>query len=472
MRVRFLLFGLFSFVSNLVFSQQIISDSIENEILRRTKLEINPSISIGILLPSGEAKFYNYGQIDTSGETATNLSLYEIGSVTKTFTARLAEIYLEDELDMSIADFFPEIENEDLMLVKVNELRNHKSGLPRLSNQFSPKDWSDPFNGYSNALLETELRNLKIDTSKTWSYSNFGFGVLGRIIEKKTVSDFPDLVGELFQDSEMYHSHLEHATVNKKLLVQPTNIGTKNKNWKFTGPSRYAGGLISCTQDLVSYLKFQKENNDQFQVPKIENLHATGIDDLGANNLFYKNGWFVLKPENSTEILLHNGGTGGYTSFVAYNKNTKTGVVALSNSVSLVDDIGLKIIYPEFKLNHPNRTIAYDLADAIERKETKDLVGQYYKLKNEKNPSNILDIYWLERLNFGNKNWKISAELSEIMTRELPEDWEVWDIKGQNLEKLKEYKNAEIAYQKAYELNPEKETLLKSIERCRKLRQE
>ncbi len=138
MRMRFLLFGLFGFVYNLVFSQQIISDSIENEILRRTELEINPSISIGILLPSGETKFYNYGQIDTSGETATNLSLYEIGSVTKTFTARLAEIYLEDELDKSIADFFPEIENDDLKLVKVNELRNHKSGLPRLSNQFSP----------------------------------------------------------------------------------------------------------------------------------------------------------------------------------------------------------------------------------------------------------------------------------------------------------------------------------------------
>ncbi len=74
MRMRFLLFGIFGFVSNLVFSQQIISDSVENEILRRTELEINPSISIGILLPSGEAKFYNYGLIDASGETATNLS--------------------------------------------------------------------------------------------------------------------------------------------------------------------------------------------------------------------------------------------------------------------------------------------------------------------------------------------------------------------------------------------------------------
>lgn len=41
-------------------------------------------------------------------------------------------------------------------------------------------------------------------------------------------------------------------------------------------------------------------------------------------------------------------------------------MVVLSNSVSLVDDIGLRLIYPAFELNRPERTIAYELADEIE----------------------------------------------------------------------------------------------------------
>ncbi|MEM9981029.1 MAG: tetratricopeptide repeat protein [Bacteroidota bacterium] len=131
-----------------------------------------------------------------------------------------------------------------------------------------------------------------------------------------------------------------------------------------------------------------------------------------------------------------------------------------------MDDIGLKLIYPAFKLKHPERTIAYELADSIEKGSIKDLVRKYEKLKNENYPDNILNIYWLERYFFGQENYTVSNQLSDIMVKVLPDDWEVMDIKGQKFERLKRYREAAEAYQKALDLNPNQALLKEKIKYC------
>lgn len=67
---------------------------------------------------------------------------------------------------------------------------------------------------------------------------------------------------------------------------------------------------------------------------------------------------------------------------------------------------------------------------------------------------------------YGQGNYSISNQLSDIMVEVLPEDWEVHDIKGQNLEQLEDYNNAITAYEKALSLNPENELLKEKIKRC------
>lgn len=465
MNIR-IFFYLFALIPITTLGQKI-TPQIKEEISRRTELKINPNISIGVLLPTGEEKYYNFGDLNKSGIRPDSLSLYEIGSVTKTFTYLLAEKNLNDLRETPVLNFFPDIQNNELKGVTINEVGNHISGLPRLTKQFSPDDWSDPFNGYSDDKLIRELQNVSIDSSKRWNYSNFGYGVLGLIIERETNKSFEKLMKGLIQDIGMSNTYLKHSTPNDPKMMTPTNIGIENKFWHFTGPSRYAGGIISCTSDLIRYLKYQKNNNPLFKSDNEFQPIQTGIDDLGEGQLFYKNGWFNLQPDEETEILIHNGGTGGFTSFVAFNKKTEMGIVILSNSVSLIDDIGLKIIYPDFKLNRPERTIAYEIAENIEDGNSENIVEDYNKLKAEGFPSNILNIYWLERFNFGNKNFKISNQLSDIMISELPDDWEVWDIKGQNYESLEMFAEAEKAYQKAFTLNPGNTTLTEKIQRCK-----
>lgn len=454
------------FTSNSLIGQ-IITEDLETEIKRRIEQEINPSLAIGVLLPDGTTNFYGYGYYDSSKKQPDSLTLYEIGSVTKTFTATLANIYLKDALNRPLSTFFTEIGNPNLDSITPFDLRNHTAGIPRLSNQFSPQNWSDPFNGYSNDILKEELLYLSPDTTNIWSYSNFGYGILGRTIERVTGKSYDNLMGGLLDEIGMNNTFFSlPPEQNHNNIAQPTNIGTSNNNWNFTGPSRYAGGLVSNTKDLLSYLKYQKQISPLFISDSIHNPTRTGIPDLGQDKLYYKNGWFVLKPDSSTNILLHNGGTGGFISFIGFNKSTEVGVVVLSNAVNVVDDIGIKILYPTFELNRPERTIAYELAENIDAGIIDRLVSQYDHLKSEDYPNSIIDIYWLERFHFGEGNYSISNQLSDIMVKELPEDWEVHDIKGQNLERLKEYKSAIMAYEKALKLNPEMEVLKEKINRC------
>ncbi|MEL4456483.1 serine hydrolase [Lutimonas vermicola] len=445
---------------------QVITEELESEIKRRVELEINPSFSIGILLPDGTTEFYGYGYFDNNKKQPDSLTLYEIGSVTKTFTANLASIYLKDSLKKPLSAFFIDIENPKLDSITPYDLLNHIAGVPRLSNQFSPHNWLNPFNGYSNEILKEELQDLNPDTSNFWSYSNFGYSILGRTIEKVSGKTYDNLMGGLLHDIGMDNTLLSVPTEENQKIAQPTNIGTSNSNWDFTGPSRYAGGLVSNTRDLLSYLMYQKQNNPLFISDSLQKPFQTRVPDLGKDKLFYQEGWFVLKPDSTTKILLHNGGTGGFISFVGYNRNTELGVVVLSNSVNVVDDLGINILYPTFKLNRPERTIAYELADDIDAGNKDSIVSIFDNLKSKNYPNNIIDIYWLERYHFGKGNYSISTQLSDIMVQELPEDWEVYDLKGQNLEQLKDYKNAILAYKKALKLNPEMEILNDKIKRC------
>jgi serine-type D-Ala-D-Ala carboxypeptidase/endopeptidase len=63
------------------------------------------------------------------------------------------------------------------------------------------------------------------------------------------------------------------------------------------------------------------------------------------------------KQSSGHSIVWHNGGTGGYRSFLGYDAEARVGVVVLSNTftVSGVDDIGMHLLDPHFPLRPPPR---------------------------------------------------------------------------------------------------------------------
>lgn len=115
-----------------VATEDFIVDSIAKTYLKQQN---TASLSIGIIR-DGKAKSYFYGEITKgSGTAPTAKSLYEIGSITKVFTAILLSNLVENgtvTLDQPIALFLPDTlkKNEALAHITFRMLANHTSGLP------------------------------------------------------------------------------------------------------------------------------------------------------------------------------------------------------------------------------------------------------------------------------------------------------------------------------------------------------
>lgn len=466
-RQQYLIYTIGLFLLLTTTQAQPIPDTLVQEINRRVAQGINPSISIGIMTPTGKVHYYNYGSVDPDrSATPSSTTLYEIGSVTKTFTAWLWQRHGAPILDAPIAPYCKASANPQAPTITPRQLRNHRSGLPRLSAQFAPNNWADPFNGYSKAVLEQELETVRLDTAQPWAYSNLGYATLGYVLEQHTQQTYEELLQPLLRKAGMGQTLLVHPKEAPPTLAVPTNLGIRNHAWQFTGPSRYAGGLLSNAEDLAAYLYHQVRNNALFQEARIEGANQTGLRAFGSDQWYHKDGWFVFKPDATTEIVFHNGVTGGYTAFVAYSKATQMGVVLLSNAPNIVDDIGFQLLYPAFRRNAPQRTIAYELAASVVATPQRDLVQLYQTLKAQGYPDNLLQVYWLERFQFGQGQYAISKQLSDILLQGIPDDWEVFQIQGQNLEALGDPVAACSAYQKARRLSPTNASLHEAIQRC------
>ena len=216
-------------------------------------------------------------------------------------------------LDESILNYLPSVNNRELASLTVSEILNHRSGLPRLSEEFNPGDWSNPFSDYSEQKLTTELENIKLDSLKSWSYSNLGYATLGRIIENTTSQDIHSLFNGLFSEIGLSESYIDRFEVPDNQLAKPSYLGIPFSYWDFAADSGYAGTIKSSSADLIKYLNYQIEQNSFFDSEKsVDSLYETGIGAYGKDQLFYKNGWFIFKPDQLTEIITHDGGTGGF----------------------------------------------------------------------------------------------------------------------------------------------------------------
>src|SRR5207249_12225430 len=102
-----------------------------------------------------------------------------------------------------------------------------------------------------------------------------------------------------------------------------------------------AGALRSTANDMLKFVAANLGLIKSDFSSAIEKTHlvrnSTGVPDLEIGL-----GWHVL-TKFGTEIVWHNGGTGGYNAFIGFDKKKRTGVVVLSNSANDIDDIGLHL---------------------------------------------------------------------------------------------------------------------------------
>ncbi len=315
-------------------------DSLVHHIaLSKMQQTITPAMSIGVL--NGlKANFYNYGKTNLVDDLhPLSTTLYEIGSITKTFTAFIladAVVNKKVSLEDPITKFLPPsvASNSDLQAISLKQLANHSSGLPRLpSNAFEGANMADPYVNYDTSKLFTFLKSFKAvnKPGEKYVYSNLGFGLLGVILENIYQQPLETLYQQIiftpFKMKSSYSGRVKDSSV--------TAIGYNGKKeptsyWNFTSMAG-AGSIKSNTEDLLRYaLQFtMKPRTNSKTDPRIAMLESITFQKD------YKNvslAWHLENPGKPGQIMNHNGGTGGFRTEIDICADKKMAVVVLCNS--------------------------------------------------------------------------------------------------------------------------------------------
>lgn len=298
-------------------------------------------LSLGIVA-NNEVQFYNYGSTEAgANRLPTSKTIYEIGSVTKTFTGILLaravlekKVHLDDDIRSYLEGNFENLEYEG-MPIRVIDLANHTSGLPEdllpeeLLGLESPTmfDIVGLFEGDDGSMFLRDLHDVTIETTpgEQEQYSNAGMIVLGIVLENAYGLSYSDLIARNFtrpfdmKDTEtvFFESHTADYTrgYDRGGNVMP------HITLQIAGA---AGGLKSTTHDMTKYISENIDESDEAIKLSHQSTHEMGEEGIGL-------GWKIRRGSRGDTQLWHDGGEPGFSSYCVIVPQRKLGIICLAN---------------------------------------------------------------------------------------------------------------------------------------------
>lgn len=333
----------------------IPSDSEIGQILvdRIDKEHQSVGIVIGVIEPVGR-RVIAYGSLEKGDKRPLNGdTVFEIGSVTKVFTSLLltdtvqrGEVALTDPVSkyLPAGVKMPERGGRQITL---QDLATHTSGLPRLPSNLAPKNPANPYADYSVEQLYQFLSDYQLtrDIGSQYEYSNLGGGLLGHVLARRAGMDYETLVRRrICEPLGMKSTGITLTADMKTRFAVGHNQALETVAYWDLPTLAGAGALRSTVNDLLIFLAANLGYTKSPLAPAMAAMLAvrrpTGISELEIGL-----GWHI-STKDGREIVWHNGGTGGFRSFVGFDLKSRVGVVALSNTSTAmgVDDIGRHLL--------------------------------------------------------------------------------------------------------------------------------
>ncbi|MFO1446023.1 beta-lactamase family protein [Bacillus sp. Bva_UNVM-123] len=295
-------------------------------------------LTIGYLTNNNSViKIYNEnGELDSSRKYH-----YEIGSITKTFTASLLAKYVFENkmlLNDSIQKYIEELE-EDQYYPTLLRLATHSSGysetLPLNKREYFKILFGLISGGgdlNKNNPLDMDLNKMKMlieknklkEVNYSWKYSNFGISLIGYGLGLVSGRGYWDTMND-FLHNELELSDTYLGTSNNHLHgFDRRNNDCGNWKWNKENLASPAGAISSTAENLLKYAKINiYEDKPYLSLCHQKHGNGTKKYDMGL-------GWWLLK-KNSNNVILHGGGTGCFSSFLGIDKEKKVASVVLAN---------------------------------------------------------------------------------------------------------------------------------------------
>ena len=286
---------------------------------------------------------------DQTGSKSNVNLVYEIGAITKVFTACLfAKLVTDGKMDIDdlASDYISDLGKHGYY-PSLRSLATHSAGyhgaLPYGSKNsgvfgslFRKKSRADK----AAHLLDFESMLTLIEDNKVdgrrypWVYSSFGYAILGYAVGVAAGNDYKTAMDDfLLNELALKHSYTG--------IRSGVNIKGYNPKTKAMGNLDYedslmspAGAISSTAEDL---LEFALENIHA-EKPYLSLCHEKQVESKHLNMGL---GWIL--PQRRSSVLFHNGSTDAFSSFIAIDTDKKVATVALCNTACLLDEIGFNV---------------------------------------------------------------------------------------------------------------------------------
>jgi len=312
-----------------------------------------PGVSLGVLFEGGEeTAAFGVTSIEHPLDVSVD-TLFQIGSITKTFTATALMRLVERgdvDLDARVRTYLAELrlsEEDVASRATVRQLLTHTGGwLGDFFADFGRGD--DALARYVEALAEQpQLAPL----GEVWSYNNSAFNIAGRVVEVVAGKPYEDALRELvfeplgiesayfFADEVITYRFAvghERAEDERSVVGRPWAIGRS---------SHPAGGIVTSVPELLRYARFWIEGGDLLRPESVEEMTREQAA-IGGNLDAVGLAW-MLRTIDGVKIISHGGGTKGQSTALVIAPERRFALAVFTNDTygGVLNDRVLKKAY-------------------------------------------------------------------------------------------------------------------------------
>jgi len=323
--------------------------------LQQNFANTNASMVIALLDKHG-SRIFSQGKMDNDTSLEVNGdTVFEIGSITKTFTSLLLLDLVRDgdiKLNDPVALYLPtsvKVPSHGGKEISLLNLAAQDSELPFNADNLSGRDWKEQYDSYTVEKMYAFLSgySLTSDPGTLFQYSNIGMSLLGHVMELKMGTNFESLVvSRICRPLGLESTRISPTTEMKaRMATGHDENGKRVANFQLQVMAS-AGALLSTANDLLRYLAANLGLTESDLRPLMEQMQVIrhlNQPEFGTTAMPWYD-WGVWNPPQM-EILGHGGGTGGCSTFIGFDKKNRCGVVVLSNQTALhASPIGYTIL--------------------------------------------------------------------------------------------------------------------------------
>jgi CubicO group peptidase (beta-lactamase class C family) len=326
-----------------------IDTIVQNAAIGFMKDTARVGLSIGVY-KQGRMYIYHYGSTKKGKDARpANNTIYEIGSITKTFTGTLLaqalldkKLRLEDDIRKYLPGSYPNLEYHG-QPVRIAHLVNHTAGLPSFlpdrPDIFQHPQDSIPLllaalhKNYTKEKFFKDLHNIQLDTVPgfNYKYSNAGAQLAGFILEKVYNSSYRELVRK-FILAPLKMNNTDVMVEKDKVAFLARGHSSSGKTMPSISAlsiSQPAGGIYSTIPDMLQYIKFHLQEKN----PLVQLSHQPTYGDTSDFGIGLY--WRVNRTSDGKLKVWHTGGTFGFSSYCVLYPEFDMGIILLSNEFDM-----------------------------------------------------------------------------------------------------------------------------------------